>query len=360
MVMVGLAFKLSAVPFHFWAPDVFEGATAEVAAFLSIASKTAALALLVRLTLGLGYVDPSLSLTAQPPASVGNALCGVPGDARGPSAGARNATEGVPYRLTPPDGHAVLTPVAARREPRVLVTAALPALDTARKFIAGLVALLAAVTCTFGNLAAYGQTNIKRLLAYSTIAHAGYMMMPVAAAVTLAGSDRTAALAAVAGLAFYAGIYLFMNLGAFAFAAFLRDAIGSEQIADYAGLVRRSPGMAVLFAIVLFSLVGLPPLAGFAAKFTIFASLFHADQPALLALLVIGALNTVVSLFYYLRIVKVMMLEPEPAQRPAPQIPLWSPTGVYALVITSPLLVLGIWWDGLFHWASAATRSLLF
>ena len=364
MVMVGLAFKLSAVPFHFWAPDVFEGATAEVDSFLSIASKTAALALLVRLALGLGYVDPSLSLTAQSPASVGNALCGVPGEARGPSAGARSATEGVPYRVASnagkPEQYAVLTPVAARREPRAPVTVALRALDTARTFIAGLVALLAAVTCTFGNLAAYGQTNIKRLLAYSTIAHAGYMMMPVAAAVTLAGSDRAAALAAVAGLAFYAGIYLFMNLGAFAFAAFLRNAIGSEQIADYAGLVRRSPGMAVLFAIVLFSLVGLPPLAGFAAKFTIFASLFHADQPALLALLVIGALNTVVSLFYYLRIVKVMVLEPEPAQRPAPRIPLWSPTGVYALVITSPLLVLGIWWDGLFHWASAATRSLLF
>ena len=77
-------------------------------------------------------------------------------------------------------------------------------------------------------------------------------------------------------------------------------------------------------------------------------------------MLVIGGLNTVLSLFYYLRVVKVMVLEPEPAQPPAPRIPLWSPTGIYALVITSPLLVLGIWWDGLFHWASAATRSLLF
>jgi NADH-quinone oxidoreductase subunit N len=236
-------------------------------------------------------------------------------------------------------------------------TAALPALGPARKFIAGLVALLAAVTCTFGNLAAYGQTNIKRLLAYSTIAHAGYMMMPVAAAVTLAEGHPAAARAAIAALAFYAGVYLFMNLGAFAFAAFLRNAIGSEEIGDYAGLVRRSPGLAVLFAIVLFSLVGLPPLAGFAAKFTIFAALFDAG---LLTLLVVGALNTVLSLFYYLRIVKVMVLEPEPDERPAPQIPLWSPTGLYLLIITSPLLVLGIWWDGLFHWASAATRSLLF
>jgi NADH-quinone oxidoreductase subunit N len=182
------------------------------------------------------------------------------------------------------------------------------------------------------------------------------MMMPVAAAAALAESDPAAARLAVAAMAFYAGIYLFMNLGAFAFAAFLRNAIGSERIADYAGLVRRSPGMAVLFAIVLFSLVGLPPLAGFAAKFTIFASLFDAG---LLTLLVVGALNTVVSLFYYLRIVKVMVLEPEPPRRSAPTIPLWSPTGLYSLIITSPLLVLGIWWDGLFHWASAAARWML-
>jgi NADH-quinone oxidoreductase subunit N len=371
MLMVGVAFKLSAVPFHFWAPDVFEGATAEVAAFLSIASKAAALALLVRLALGLGYVDPTLALNAQPAMSrVGQARVSE----RRPTSAAESVTiteswwagacQGglvPPYNLADPKPVA-LTPVSSSLpHPSSLIshpsTSALRALDPARKFIAGLVALLAAVTCTFGNLAAYGQTNVKRLLAYSTIAHAGYMMMPVAAAVTLAGSDPAAARAAVAALAFYAGIYLFMNLGAFAFAAFLRDAIGSEEIADYAGLVRRSPGMAVLFSIVLFSLVGLPPLAGFAAKFTIFASLYDAK---LLTLLVIGALNTVVSLFYYLRIVKVMVLEPEPQRRPAPQIPLWSPLGLYSLIITSPLLVLGIWWDGLFHWASAATRSLLF
>ena len=135
-----------------------------------------------------------------------------------------------------------------------------------------MIALLAAVTCTFGNLAAYGQTNMKRLLAYSTIAHAGYMMMPVAAAVALAGDDPAAARCGRrrAGRSTSA-IYLFMNLGAFAVVAFLRNAIGSEEIADYAGLIRRSPGLTVCMAIILFSLVGLPPLAGFAAKFAIFA-----------------------------------------------------------------------------------------
>ncbi len=294
MVAVGIAFKVSAVPFHFWAPDVFEGATAEVAAFLSIASKAAALGLLVRLAVGLGSaVDP----------------------------------------------------------------AAMAALQPARDYLYGLVALLAAITCTFGNLAAYGQTNMKRLLAYSTIAHAGYMMMAVAAAVALIGSNPAGARSAVAALAFYVGIYLFMNLGAFAVVAFLRNAIGSEEIADYAGLVRTSPGLTVCMGIILFSLVGLPPLAGFAAKFTIFAALFDAG---LLLLLVIGALNTVLSLFYYLRVIKVMALPSEVEASPGSAIHLSSIPGAYCLLVTLPLLVLGIWWNTLFDWAHAAAVTLLY
>ena len=121
-----------------------------------------------------------------------------------------------------------------------------------------MLSLLAAVTCTFGNLAAYGQTNIKRMLAYSTIAHAGYMIMPVAAALALLGDNPQAARAAIAAMAFYMFVYLFMNLGAFAGVAFLRNATGSEEIADYAGLMRRSPGMAICLSLVLFSLIGLP------------------------------------------------------------------------------------------------------
>ena len=177
-----------------------------------------------------------------------------------------------------------------------------------RFYLASLVALLAAVTCTFGNLAAYGQTNIKRLLAYSTIAHAGYLMMPVAAAITLAGdmAHRERTSNAVAALIVYLGVYLFMNFGAFAIVAFVRNARESELIADYAGMVRRSPAVAVAMAVILFSLVGLPPLAGFSAKFAAFAALLDAKM---YLLLIIGGLNTVLSLFYYLRVVKVMMLE---------------------------------------------------
>jgi NADH-quinone oxidoreductase subunit N len=217
---------------------------------------------------------------------------------------------------------------------------------------------MAAVTCTFGNLAAYGQTNMKRLLAYSTIAHAGYMMMPVAAAVALVGSNPAEARGAVASLVVYLGIYLFMNLAAFAIVAFLRNYLGSEEIADYGGLVRRSPGLTVCMAIVMFSLVGLPPLAGFSAKFFAFGYLVVAK---LWPLLFIGVLNTVLSLFYYLRVVKVMIFSPEPLHHEAPRIPLLtSMTGFYCMSLTLPLLVLFFLIDGLLHLANAAASTLFY
>ena len=209
MIMVGLAFKLSAVPFHFWCPDVFEGASAEVNAFLSVASKAAALALLVRVAIGFGYIpQPRPSRTRRPHAAVASTQPAMP-----------------TTRLTRPsarrqaDGRRPIDTTAHRAQPsrrRRRRAAQIAALAPARDFIWQLLAFMAVITCTFGNLAAYGQTNIKRLLAYSTIAHAGYMIMPVAAAMVLAGTDPEAARAAIAALAFYAGVYLFMNLGAFA------------------------------------------------------------------------------------------------------------------------------------------------
>jgi NADH-quinone oxidoreductase subunit N len=307
MLSVGLAFKLSAVPFHFWAPDVFEGATAEVAAFLSVASKAAALGLLVRLATGFA-VPSGLSLSE-----------------------VMDAGE---------------------------ISAAITALAPARSYIVGLISLFAVVTCTFGNLAAYGQTNMKRLLAYSTIAHAGYMMMPVAAAVKLlGGADRNVAAAqeAVAALLVYIAIYLFMNLAAFAIVAFLRNAIHSEEIADYAGLVRRSPALAICMATVLFALVGLPPLAGFSGKFVAFYALVQAK---LWPLLLVGILNTVLSLFYYLRVVKVMVISPEPLYRPAPVIPLRSMVGSYCALLTLPVVLLFFMLGGLLHWANVAASAL--
>jgi NADH-quinone oxidoreductase subunit N len=196
---------------------------------------------------------------------------------------------------------------------------------------------------------------MKRLLAYSTIAHAGYMMMAVAAAVALVGQgDSSGVQRAVAALLIYLAIYLFMNLGAFAVVAFLRNEMHSENIADYAGLVQRSPGLTICMAVILFSLVGLPPLAGFTAKFTVFAAMFDAR---LIWLLAIGGLNTVLSLFYYLRVVRVMTITPEPTDRMAPSISLFSPQGVYTAVMAAFMIGLFLWWGGLSAWADITAST---
>jgi NADH-quinone oxidoreductase subunit N len=334
MVGVGLAFKLSAFPFHFWCPDVFEGAAAEINAFLSVSSKAAALALLVRVAVGFGYVPPESTQ------SLPTAVAAVASQ-DGYFAVADNAAAGA----------------SASRDDQM------KALTPARSFMLLLVSVIAAVTCTFGNLAAYGQTNIKRLMAYSTIAHAGYMMMPVAAALSLASQNTTAAEAAFAAIPFYIAVYLFMNLGAFAIIAFLRNELRSEEIDAYAGLVRRSPGVVVCFSLILFSLVGLPPLAGFAGKYVIFASLVDAmavptARLTMIALLVIGGLNTALSLFYYVRVVKVMTLDDEPDARAPSTFSLASNPGVFVALVTVPVFVLGIFWDELYQVAYSATMTL--
>jgi NADH-quinone oxidoreductase subunit N len=283
-VLVGFGFKISAVPFHFWCPDVFEGAAAEVAGFLSVASKGAALALLARFALALAGMS------------------------------------------SPTPDYATWLKMA--------------------QYLGTAIAVFAAITATFGNLAAYLQTNLKRLLAYSTIAHAGYMLMGLAA-FTRDG---------VRAVLFYLIAYLFMNLGAFAVVAFLRNQTGSEELSSYRGLMARSPVMAVTLGVFLFSLLGIPPLVGFAAKFQIFWALFEAGRmyaqiPApglsftMYALLVIGALNTVISLVYYIKVLKVMAVD-RPAEElegraPAPLRVPWA-AGLYASVLAAAVLVLGI------------------
>jgi NADH-quinone oxidoreductase subunit N len=289
-VLIGIGFKLAAVPFHFWCPDVFEGAAAEVAGFLSVASKGAALALLARFALmlaGLGYDQKPL---------YGTWLQVV-------------------------------------------------------HYISPALAFFAALTATFGNLAAYFQTNLKRLLAYSTIAHAGIMMMG------LAPLNREG----VSAVLIYLVAYLFMNLGAFAVVAFLRNETGSEDLSSFRGLIRRAPFLVVTLSIFLLSLLGIPPLAGFVAKFQIFyvlyqsgQSFFQAGQSGLgatmIALLVIGGLNTVLSVFYYLRVMKVMILEKplDEIEGREPQ-PLPEPVGVrvYLGLLVAVLFVVGILWGPL-------------
>jgi NADH-quinone oxidoreductase subunit N len=312
MIMVGLAFKLSAVPFHFWCPDVFEGASAEVDAFLSVASKAAAMALLVRVALGVSVAPPAQDMAVHNPIPAHTVA--FLQTAQGEPASARGETTGDVNPASP------LAPV--------------------RMFIVYLLAIVAAVTCTFGNLAAYGQTNIKRLLAYSTIAHAGYMIMAVAAAVQLAGTNVVSSREAVSALVFYLGVYVFMNLGAFAIVAFLRGAIGSEEIADYAGLIRSVPAVAVALVVILISLIGIPPMAGFIGKFAIFAALVDAGGPIMMSLLIIAGLNTVISLIYYLRVAKVVTIDPEPETRGPVTLGI-LPTA-YVLVVAIPVLYYGL------------------
>jgi NADH-quinone oxidoreductase subunit N len=286
-VLIGIAFKLAAVPFHFWCPDVFEGAAAEVAGFLSVASKGAALALLARIVIAVaGPVDSSTFL-----------------------------------------------PVA--------------------QYLVPTLALFAALTATFGNLAAYGQTNLKRLLAYSTIAHAGYMMMALA---TLTPQGAGAVL-------FYLIAYLFMNLGAFAIVAYLRNLTHSEDLADYRGLIQRSPVLVLTLAVFLLSLLGMPPLVGFMAKFQIFSVLFDEGQryaqlgedalsKTMFALLVIGGLNTVLSAIYYIKVLRVMILDRrlEEIEGRATE-PLVVPGSVagFAAVLAVVIFALGIFWGPLDH-----------
>lgn len=356
MVMVGLAFKLSAVPFHFWCPDVFEGASAEVNAFLSVASKAAAMGLLLRLCVGATSV-----ITPAQPASASQ----TPVAAASTIHREHTGQHGHKGQREDAGRTNVLSAVSAAVEPATetstvgsesISTSNSPQLEPARKYLANLIAVLAAVTCTFGNLAAYGQTNIKRLLAYSTIAHAGYMLMPVSAGLYMMQSDPAGAREAFASVLMYLLVYLFMNTGAFAVVAFVRNEVRSEEIADYAGLIRSCPALAICFSLILLSLVGLPPLMGFVVKFAAFAALGRASM---WTLLIIGGLNTAVSLFYYLRVVKCMTLDAEPESRLPIALPLGSLSGAFVALLTAPLLVFIVSWEDLRTWSIHAIQQLL-
>ncbi|MGH7168768.1 MAG: NADH-quinone oxidoreductase subunit N, partial [Gemmataceae bacterium] len=297
-ILIGVGFKLAAVPFHFWCPDVFEGASAEVAGFLSVASKGAALALLARLTLFFGGVDS------------------------------------------------------------MVVTTVDPHWDAMIRYLVPALAFFAALTATFGNLAAYLQNNLKRLLAYSTIAHAGYMMMGLAALQPPTQPGGAFQLPGLQAVLFYLVAYLFMNLGAFAVIAYLRNQTDSEELADFRGLVRRSPWMVVMLSIFLLSLLGLPPLVGFTAKFQIFSVLWNSSQAwyqhgdaglgaTLFGLLIVGGINSVLSAVYYIKVLKVMILEGraedlegrEPVRLPEPR-----PAIEYSCLMALVVLALGILW----------------
>jgi NADH-quinone oxidoreductase subunit N len=267
-LMAGFAFKISAVPFHMWTPDVYEGAPTPVTAFFAAAPKLAAMA-----------------LTA-----------------------------------------------------RVLITA-FPAVTLEWRQI---VVFLAIASMALGSFAAIGQTNIKRLMAYSSIGHMGYALVGLAAGTT----------EGVQGVIIYLAIYLAMTLGTFAcILAMRRDGRMVEDIDQLSGLSSTSPLMAFLLAMLLFSLAGVPPLAGFFAKFYVFLAAIHAG---LYVLAVIGVLLSVVGAYYYLRIVKIMYFD-APAERFEPMdTPLAAVLGVTGLFI----LLYFIYPAPLVAFAGAAAKSL--
>lgn len=205
---------------------------------------------------------------------------------------------------------------------------------------------LSVASMTLGNLAALGQTNMKRLLAYSSISHAGYILMGLAA-VSVIGAES---------MLIYLVVYLFMGLGAFLVVQAVARSSGSESIYEYRGLSVRAPLAAITLAIFLFSLTGLPPLGGFIGKFYLFYAVIQAGGPWYWALAVAGVLNSAVSLYYYARVIRAMFLDQPFTPAPVVVGPLY---GSLMVALAAPVLVLGVYWSPLFDWAQRSFRGLL-
>jgi len=234
LMVAGFGFKIAAIPFHMWVPDVYEGAPTPITAYLSVGSKAAGFAIILRVFYSAFGLPPWLSL------------------------------------------------------------------DWGLIF-----AVLAAIGMTLGNIIAIPQTNIKRMLGYSSIAQAGYLMVGLATM----GLSPAADILGRSGLLFFLASYALTNLGAFTAIIAISNKLDSDLIQDYSGMGRRAPLLALALTLCLISLIGMPPAAGFMAKFYIFSG---AVKQGLLWLVVIAVINSVISAYYYLRVVKVMWLG-EPA-----------------------------------------------
>jgi NADH-quinone oxidoreductase subunit N len=263
-IIVGFAFKVSAVPFHFWAPDTYEGSPTPVTAFLSVASKTGGFVALFQL-IYVGFFGRD--------------------DVWGP-----------------------------------------------------IFWVLAALSMTVGNLIALRQTNIVRMLAYSSIAQAGYILVPFA----VAGANATSARSAFTASVVYLLIYAAMNLGAFTVVIAVARKTGSGEISSYGGLFQYAPGLAVLMTIFMFSLAGIPPLAGTWAKIFVFRAVLDAGTGWAIVLGVIAAVNSVVALFYYSSVAKEMWMNPVPD---GDRTPIRVPTSLSAAlgITVAVVLVVGVY-----------------
>lgn len=277
LILVGIGYKIALVPFHFWCPDVYQGAPTAITAFFSIGPKAAGFAFLIRFFYGV-------------------------------------------FTLGAPDYQ-----------------------------IAGnfywptLLAMISAITMTVGNVVAIWQNSMKRMLAYSSIAHVGYMMMGF----VLLNDEG------IRAILFYILIYMVMNLGAFLVVIALSNQMDGDDLRQYRGLITRSPFAASYLAIFMLSLTGIPPLAGFIGKFYLFAAAIHAK---FYWLVIVAVLNSVVSFVYYGGVIKRMFLEEGPSQEPL-RLPRLANT--LLALLTFGLLVMGLYWTP-FAEFSQKSASMLF
>jgi NADH-quinone oxidoreductase subunit N len=276
LILVGLGFKVSVVPFHFWAPDVYEGAPTPVAGFLSTASKAAGFAVLLRLFFAI-FPDRTIELA-----------------------------QGLAIAL----------------------------------------AILSAVTMTVGNLLALPQTNIKRLLAFSSISHAGYVLIGVVALTQLGA----------ASVVFYLAAYILTNLLAFGIVMAFSRITGLEDIRDYSGMSRRSPWLGLMMLAAFLSLAGMPPFGGFVAKVFVFAA---GVQAGYVWLVVVGILNSIIGVYYYLNVLKYVYLFRMPNENEENHpLPLTRPYLIALAVLAIGVILIGTVFGPWFGWSEAAALNL--
>jgi len=272
LLLVGLGFKASVVPFHFWAPDVYQGAPTPVAGFLSTASKAAGFAVLVRLFF-VAFPNFSQSWTL-------------------------------------------------------------------------IFAVIATVTMTVGSLLALPQTNLKRLLAYSSIAHAGYVMIGVVSFSVLGA----------ASVVFYLAAYILTNLLAFGIVMAVSRIIGSDDVKDYSGLSRRNPGLALMMLAAFLSLAGMPPFGGFVAKVFVFAA---GVQAGYVWLVIVGILNSIIGVYFYLNVLKYVYLFRMPNQDEEQHpVPLTRPYAIALVALVVGVVLVGTLFAPWFSWSNAAAVNL--
>ena len=273
MIFAGFGYKISSVPFHFWTPDVYEGSPSTITAYLSVAPKAAGFAMIIR------FFHQVFS------------------DSIGLTSNAIGSTD-LPW-------------------PEII-------------------GVLAVVTMTMGNLVAIQQKSIKRMLAYSSIAHAGYMMLAL----------PVLSMEAVESVMIYLFIYVFMNLGAFFIVIFVKNKTGGESFEDFEGLGWKMPIVGAFMTLFMLSLTGLPPTAGFVGRLYIFKTLVSAGSE-FLWLVVAGGVNSVISLYYYFHVVKVMFLGGKRSD-----VITYPPSTMFGLMIFTavPSLLLGLYWNPLASW----------